>query len=1087
MNGQGSGATTLDPVEEAIFHAATELSDPSVRAAFLERACGGNAALRARIKALLDADVRAQRFLDGDPLGLAQPDEPPVQPARAAPDESPGTVIGRYRLLKPIGEGGMGVVYLAEQQEPVRRRVALKIIKPGMDTRQVIARFEAERQALALMDHPNIAKVLDGGTTGSSDQKSAGRGRETTREPLITDDDSLITDNCSLITGSGRSYFVMELVEGVPITEFCEHQQLGLEERLRLFIPVCQAVQHAHQKGIIHRDLKPSNVMVTIQDGVFVPKVIDFGVAKALNQRLTEKTLFTQHATLIGTPSYMSPEQAEMGGMDVDTRSDIYSLGVLLYELLTGTQPFPEERLRSVAYAEMQRIILHEEPERPSTRLTRELASGSARGSRAVFGGPPKTGCVQTAARTGDAGGRASGEPPEAAREPRALPGRLRTAVQALRGDLDWIVLKCLEKDRNRRYETANGLAADLRRNLADEPVVARPPSAWYQCQKWIRRNTVAFAAALTVTISLIAGVAVSAWQAVRARRAEVEAKSVMDFLLEQLVGTANPFNEAEPDPNKRPTLERIARQLEGRFAGQPLIEAQLRFKLGQSFRDLGEYAQAASQFEKCLAIRREALTLRNSTTLETLAALADAQTQAGRRGEAERLLAEGLDVLRDLPLQSSLGAGMVLQANASLLFRNRQNAEALRYFKDALAVLQRCPNHTFDQELSTIQGIVYATHLVGQTNEAHRLVAEAVQRCERERGETAAATAALLHTQAELLLGDRKWDEALAVLERYVPLNRRLFGTNSYEAVQDDYFLGKAYELKGDVDEAVRRYEPLPARFAPFFPADNPRSQCREIARFFVKQQRYDEARAAYSRLRESYEQKPPEWTWEFNLYLEAVAATQGWAAAANVVRTNLDRHPDSIEVWARKALTARGGHDEDLYQQIVRKIMQLTPTLPQADHTHVPVELAALGPIPFSDAERRQLDGWIAGLVAALPGLDGRVLGWAHAAIGHLQLRLGRLDKCREALDQAQRVLGEDTGSHVFYCRAICLHRLGDGDGARAALQEGDAALRKELPGPLEQIAEFERFLDPWTLGHGVLLRQEVVAELGTVRAAP
>ena len=248
---------------------------------------------------------------------------------------SAGDRIGRYKLLEKIGEGGMGVVYMAEQEEPVRRRVALKIIKLGMDTRQVVARFEAERQALAMMDHPNIAKVLDGGATET-----------------------------------GRPYFVMELVQGVPITEFCDKNQLSTEERLKLFIPVCQAIQSAHQKGIIHRDIKPSNVLVTLHDGVPVPKVIDFGIAKATNQKLTEKTLFTNFATMIGTPAYMSPEQAEMSGLDIDTRSDIYSLGVLLYELLTGTTPFPEKRLRSVGYSEMQRIIVEEEPERPSTRLT---------------------------------------------------------------------------------------------------------------------------------------------------------------------------------------------------------------------------------------------------------------------------------------------------------------------------------------------------------------------------------------------------------------------------------------------------------------------------------------------------------------------------------------------------------------------------------------------------------------------------------------------------------------------------------------------------------------------------------------------
>jgi eukaryotic-like serine/threonine-protein kinase len=375
--------------------------------------------------------------------------------------------------------------------------------------------------------------------------------------------------------------------------------------------------------------------------------------------------------------------------------------------------------------------------------------------------------------------------------------------------------MKCLEKDRNRRYETANGLAADVQRHLAQEPVVARPPSVSYRIGKWARRNTGSFVAAVTIAAILVIAVVVSSWlamkaemagkaarqEAAKALQAEHEAKSVKDFLLEQLIGTANPFKESEPDPSKRPLLERIARQLEGRFADQPLIEAQLRSALGDAFRDLGQYSRAASEWERCLAIRRRILTLGNSETLQALAAVADAYTQSGRRKEAEQLLGEGLAVLKNSTLRRSLGGGLVLQSQGSLLFRNRNNAEALSYFKESLAVLKQCPDHTFDQVMSTIQAIVYATHLIGQKDEAHKLISDAVRRCEQERGGETAATAALLHTQAELLLGDGKWEQALPVLERYVPLNRHIFGTNSYEAVQDDFFLGRAYELKGDLE----------------------------------------------------------------------------------------------------------------------------------------------------------------------------------------------------------------------------------------------------------------------------------------------
>jgi serine/threonine protein kinase len=359
-------------------------------------------------------------------------------------------MIGPYKLLQQIGEGGMGVVYMAEQQQPLRRKVALKIIKPGMDSAQVIARFEAERQALAMMDHQNIAKVFDAGTTDT-----------------------------------GRPYFVMELVHGVPITKFCDNNQLTPRERLALFVPVCQAIQHAHQKGIIHRDIKPSNVLVTMYDDKPVPKVIDFGVAKAIEQRLTERTLFTQFGVFVGTFEYMSPEQAEMNALGVDTRSDIYSLGVLLYELLTSTTPLQRERLGRAALDELVRLIKQEEPPRPSLRLS------------------------------------SSDNLPKIAAARKTEPARLSKLV---RGEIDWIVMKCLEKDRSRRYETANALARDVERYLHDEPVEASPPSAGYRLRKFARKYRLAVTVAAMFVLLLVTGVIVSTWQAVRAMRAEGEA-----------------------------------------------------------------------------------------------------------------------------------------------------------------------------------------------------------------------------------------------------------------------------------------------------------------------------------------------------------------------------------------------------------------------------------------------------------------------------------------------------------------------------------------------------------------------------------
>jgi serine/threonine protein kinase/tetratricopeptide (TPR) repeat protein len=470
------------------------------RSAYLDQACGGDQRLRADLESLLAADARDGGFLDG--------------PAAATMDcpiaERPGTTIGPYKLLQQIGEGGMGVVFMAEQERPVRRRVALKIIKPGMDSRQVIARFEAERQALAMMEHQNIARVLDAGTTDS-----------------------------------GRPYFVMELVHGVPLTTFCEEGRLTLRRRLELFIPVCQAIQHAHQKGIVHRDIKPGNVLVTMYDDQPVPKVIDFGVAKAVEQRLTEKTLFTHYGMLVGTPEYMSPEQAEMNAFGVDTRSDVYSLGVLLYELLTGTTPLERSKFREAALVEMVRLIREEEPPRPSVRLT---ASGSL----------PK---FAAACRT----------------EPSQLP-------KLISGELDWIVMRCLEKDRARRYETVNGLARDIQRYLHDEPVEACPPSPFYRLRKTARRHRALLTVLACFTALLaIAGV-VGTGLGVHAVRAQRRAETALEG-------------------ERRALAEAVAARQTADRASQRLREATQLANEGIAFYQRSNWAAAQDRFTKAVAV----------------------------------------------------------------------------------------------------------------------------------------------------------------------------------------------------------------------------------------------------------------------------------------------------------------------------------------------------------------------------------------------------------------------------------------------------------------------------------------------------
>jgi tetratricopeptide (TPR) repeat protein len=515
---------------------------PEERARRLNEACGGDAKLRAEVESLVEAHERAGVFMS----------EPSLEsPVSAPAGEGPGTVVGRYRLLQLIGEGGFGAVYMAEQREPVQRRVAVKVVKLGMDTKKVIARFEAERQALAMMDHPNIAHVLDAGATDT-----------------------------------GRPYFVMELVRGDPITEYCDRENMSIRARLELFQQVCRAVQHAHQKGVIHRDLKPSNILVAEIDGRPLPRIIDFGIARATagHARLTDKTLFTDFRQFIGTPEYMSPEQAGMGVVDIDTRSDIYSLGVLLYELLTGGPPFDPKRLRSATWEEMRRIIREDEPQRPSTRLyahqdTREVAARRRTGPAQLIG--------------------------------------------LVRGDLDWIVMKCLEKDRRRRYETANGLAMDIGRYLAAEPVVAAPPSPIYRLRKFVARHRGAVVAAVAValvlmlgTISTSAGLAWALHEAERAQRAEGQTRRRAAELEQEIA-----FKEAQ-------------------FAN---LDAALQFA---SVRNRG---QAAAYLRNALEGRREALGDADVLTLDTMMNLGVVLLKLDELDEAERLLQEALDGFRRL------------------------------------------------------------------------------------------------------------------------------------------------------------------------------------------------------------------------------------------------------------------------------------------------------------------------------------------------------------------------------------------------------------------------------------------------------
>ncbi len=554
------------PRAEALFAAALALP-AGERGAYLKRECVGDDALRRRVEGLLRAHEQAGGFMEMPPVASLPREIGPPPPAA----DAAGARIGRYKLLAKLGEGGCGVVYLAEQEEPVRRRVALKVIRLGMDTREVIARFEAERQALALMDHPHIAKVFDAGSTEN-----------------------------------GRPYFVMELVRGVKITSYCDQHNLATAERLRLFTQVCHAIQHAHQKGVIHRDIKPSNILVTQQDAVPVPKVIDFGIAKATQGRLTDQTLYTAFEQFIGTPAYMSPEQAEMSSQDVDTPSDIYSLGVLLYELLTAHTPFETKELLKAGLDEIRRRIREVEPPKPSTRLS--TLEGDTLATTAEH--------------------RAT-EPPK--------------LIHLVRGDLDWIVMRCLEKNRARRYETTDALALDINRHLNDEPVQARPPGGWYRLQKLVRRNRLTFATITGVAVALLAGLTTTSWMYSRektARERAVTAEQVQAHLRGQ----------AESDRARAVTAEGEQRKL--RLEADAALQRAIAAEAEQNRqRQEAEHARDSEAHERALAeaARREAE--QQTKLAEQQRSLAErerdraqnaeraAQTEAARNAEAARLM----------------------------------------------------------------------------------------------------------------------------------------------------------------------------------------------------------------------------------------------------------------------------------------------------------------------------------------------------------------------------------------------------------------------------------------------------------------
>jgi serine/threonine protein kinase/tetratricopeptide (TPR) repeat protein len=952
---------------QEVFLAAVERRRPEERDAYLDHACGSDEELRRQVNLLLKAHHEAGS------VGGATDEEDETRAYQAT--ESAGTVIGPYKLLQQIGEGGMGTVYMAEQSQPVQRKVAIKLIKPGMNSRHVIARFEAERQALAVMDHPNVAKVLDAGTTES-----------------------------------GRPYFVMELVKGVPITKYCDEHRLTLKQRLELFIPICQAVQHAHQKGIIHRDLKPSNVLVCLYDGKPVPKVIDFGLAKATGQRLTEHTMFTEFGQVVGTLEYMSPEQAELNQLDIDTRSDIYSLGVILYELLTGTTPLERRRVKEAAILELLRIIREEEPPTPSTRLSTSEGLPSIAANRGL--------------------------------EPKKLSGLVR-------GELDWIVMKCLDKDRTRRYETANGLARDVERYLADEAVEACPPSATYRLRKFARKNRKLIGVTAAFAVLLSIGTIISTWQAVRATKAEGKAlterdraltaeeratneaaisKAVNDFF-NALLAHANPSTTPDPNLKLQVVLDEAAKRIEGKFADQPMVEARLRGTLADTYNSIGLFPDAERHVLRARQLYMNNVGGEHPGTLQITNRLGYILENEGRYPEAQRLHEETLAIARRVLGPEHPLTLASIHNLASVHFRQGRREEARRIDEEVLAIRRRVLGPEHPDTLKSMNNLALVYNVQGRLDDARKMFDEVLAIERRVLGPEHPLTLTSWQNLADVYQEQGRFDEARKMLEQILAIRRRVLRPGHPDTLGSMNNLASVYQDLGRLDEArkiLEEIQPLKRRvFGPEHPSTL--GSMNSLAIVLHDQARFDEARKV----------------------LEEVLAIER--------RVLGSEHPNTLSSWHNLAMVhyAQGRFDEA--RKTDEEILAIRRRVLGSGHPDTLKSMSNLGAVYLAqgkpDEARKLFEEALA--------IERRVLGPEHPDtlrsmhnLATVYQDLGRLDEARKMLEEVlplkRRVFGPEHSVTLMSMNNLASVYRNQGSPEESLKLHGDVlAIRRRVLG--------------------------------------